>query len=452
MSEQQPDRCSSLTALPLLDFVPAASPHLEAPRHLAPYVERLDATLGQSVELVFAAPPQHGKTEATKHALAKWMLAPGERQNFVYVTYSQTRADSVARDFRLLAEHVGLEPVGRLAEWRSATTGARVMFTSIGGALTGYPLDGVILIDDPIKDPAEARSRAVRDAVWSWLFGAVLTRRHPGSSMITMATRWHEDDPSGRLVREWRVPYVNLQAICEDPATDPCGRAAGEALWPARRPLDFLEQMRSRDPWGFAALYQGQPRPRGGEVFGGNPARFVELPEGVPVVTAYGVDLAYTAGTHADRSVCIRMQRAGDVGYVTACRVAQVPAPEFTLTLRAMGSERAGVFRWYTGGGGEKGVAQFIVPRVPNFRILPATADKFVRAVPAAAAWNAGRIALPSEDSPYYGPWVDALIDVVCAFTGVSDPRDDEVDALAAAWDESTVRPVQRTPRRMPIF
>jgi len=432
--QQAPARCSSLAALPLLDFVPAASPHLESPRHLAPYVERLDATLGQSVELVFAAPPQHGKTEATKHALAKWMLAPGERRNFVYVTYSQTRADSVARDFRLLAEHVGLEPVGRLAEWTSATTGARVMFTSIGGALTGYPLDGVILIDDPIKDPAEARSRATRDGVWSWLFGAVLTRRHPGSSMITMATRWHEDDPSGRLVREWHIPYVNLQAICEDPATDPVGRAAGEALWPERRPLEFLEQMRGRDPWGFAAMYQGSPRPRGGEVFSGEPARFIELPPG-GYHTAYGVDLAYTAKTHADRSVCMRCQRIGDVTFVTACRIAQVAAPEFLLTLAAMRAEMAGPFRWYASGT-EKGSAQFIQRKVPGFKVLPASADKFQRAVPVAAGWNAGKVALPDEGSPYFGPWVDQVIDEVSSFTGVADARDDVVDALAAGWDE----------------
>lgn len=431
--EQLSQRSTDLASLPLLEFIPAASPHLDSPAHLAPYVKQLDATLGQSVELVFAAPPQHGKTEATKHALAKWMLTARDT-NFVYVTYSQTRSDSVARDFRLLAEHVGLRPLGRLAEWKSEATGSRVMFTSIGGALTGYPLDGVIVIDDPIKDPAEARSRSVRDGVWSWLFGAVLTRRHPGSSMITMATRWHEDDPSGRLVREWDIPYINLQAICEDPASDPCGRKAGEPLWPSRRPLSFLEQMRERDPWGFAALYQGTPRPRGGELFSRQPTRFIDLPTG-PYRTSYGVDLAYTAKTQADRSVCIRCQRFGEVTYLTACRIAQVAAPEFTLTLSAMRSEISGPLRWYASGT-EKGSAQFIQRKVPGFKVMPATADKFVRATPAAAAWNAGTIALPDEGSPYYGDWVDQVIDEVTSFTGVNDPRDDIVDALAAGWDE----------------
>lgn len=356
--------------------------------------------------------------------------------NFVYVTYSQTRADSVARDFRLLAEHVGLAPQGRLAEWVSGATGSRVMFTSIGGALTGYPLDGVIVIDDPIKDPAEARSKAVRDNVWSWLFGAVLTRRHPGSSMVAMATRWHEDDPSGRLVREWGFPYINLQAICEDPASDPCRRRDGEALWPERRPLAFLEQMRSRDPWGFAAMYQGNPRPRGGEVFAGNPPRFIHLPTD-PCRTAYGADLAYTARTQADRSVCVRCQLFGDIVYVTACRIAQVPAPEFTLTLRAMTSEMSGPIRWYASGT-EKGSAQFIKAKVPSFKAMPATADKFVRATPLAEAWNAGRIVFPAENSPLYGDWVDQAIDECCGFTGVSDPHDDIVDALAAGFDEVT--------------
>lgn len=353
--------------------------------------------------------------------------------NFVYVTYSQTRADSVARDFRLLAEHVGLAPQGRLAEWVSGATGSRVMFTSIGGALTGYPLDGVIVIDDPIKDPAEARSKAVRDNVWAWLFGAVLTRRHPGSSMVAMATRWHEDDPSGRLVREWGFPYINLQAICEDSASDPCGRQEGEALWPERRPLAFLEQMRTRDPWGFAAMYQGNPRPRGAAVFNGSPLRFTELPTGA-FRTAYGVDLAYTAKTVADRSVCLRGRRYGDTTYVTAGRIAQVAAPEFTLTLRAMQSEEAGPMRWDRSGT-EKGSEDFIRTKVPQFKGVTATADKFVRAQGAAAGWNGGQLAFPSEDSPFYGEWVDVVLDECGAFTGVKDAHDDAVDAVASLWN-----------------
>jgi len=433
--ESQSSQSTDLASLPLLEFIPAASPYLTSPTWLRPYAEQLDATLGRSVELVFAAPPQHSKTETTKHALAKWMLlTPGGR--YYYVTYSQRRSDSVAKDFRILADHLGLKPDGRTDEWTSGLNGSRIKFTSIDGGITGDPLpeNGVCVIDDPIKGRQEAFSRAHRESIWGVLYGTILTRRHPGSSIICMATRWAEDDPSGRLVSEWGFRYTNLQAICEDAETDPCGRRVGEALWPEERPLSFLEQMRERDPWGFAAMYQGSPRPRGGEVFSGNPPRFIHLPTS-PWRTAYGVDLAYTAKTQADRSVCLRGQLFDGTIYLTACRIAQVAAPEFTLTLKAMSSEMSGPLRWYASGT-EKGSAQFIAQRVPGFKVLTATGDKFVRATPASAAWNAGNIALPAENSPLYGSWVDQVIDEVCSFTGVADSRDDIVDALAACHDE----------------
>jgi predicted phage terminase large subunit-like protein len=57
--------------------------------------------------------------------------------------------------------------------------------------------------------------------------------------------------------------------------------------------------------------------------------------------------------------------------------------------------------------------------------------DKFSRAIPVAAAWNAGKILLPRS-----APWLDAFVSEVCGFTGVKDRHDDQVDALAAAFDE----------------
>src|SRR5438552_390628 len=54
---------------PLLDFVPRVSPHLTAPRHLAPLAEILESTLTRPRKVVISTPPQHGKTELCLHAL-----------------------------------------------------------------------------------------------------------------------------------------------------------------------------------------------------------------------------------------------------------------------------------------------------------------------------------------------------------------------------------------------
>lgn len=258
---------------------------------------------------------------------------------------------------------------------------------------------------------------------------------------MCMATRWATDDPSGMLIKEFGFEYLNIPAICEDEASDPVGRKLGEILWDHHSLAEY-RRLEKVDPWGFAAMYQGRPTPRGEAVFRGLPTRFMELPSGA-YRTAYGVDLAYSKDSRADRSVCLRMQRVGDVTYLTAARLARVESNEFTLTLRAMQAEFAGPMWWYASGT-EKGAGSFIKVRIPNFIIKPATADKYVRATEAVAGWNLGNIALPDEGSPLYGDWVDDVIDEVMAFTGTNDPHDDVVDALAAGWDALNPK---RTPR-----
>jgi predicted phage terminase large subunit-like protein len=56
--------------------------------------------------------------------------------------------------------------------------------------------------------------------------------------------------------------------------------------------------------------------------------------------------------------------------------------------------------------------------------------DKFSRAIPFAAAWNAGKVLLPRS-----ALWLDSFVSEICGFTGVKDRHDDQVDAAAAAFD-----------------
>jgi predicted phage terminase large subunit-like protein len=62
---------------------------------------------------------------------------------------------------------------------------------------------------------------------------------------------------------------------------------------------------------------------------------------------------------------------------------------------------------------------------------MPAIQDKYGRAINVAAAWNANRISVPMNS-----PWSNAFVEEVLAFTGVGDVHDDQVDAMAAAYDQ----------------
>lgn len=425
------------TGVSLLEYVPLVSERLTQPVHLKPYADLLDRFGGKGIQAVIAAPPQHGKTVLTMHGLAKAMATAPRGTHFAYVTYSQNRADEVARDFQIVAADAGLRPDGPFRQWISRR-GTHIKFTSIGGALTGFPIDkdGALIVDDPFKDDEEARSALRRETIWNWFCKVGLTRVHPGGSVFVMATRWHEDDLSGRIVKQWNWPYLNLQALCDNEQTDPMGRRLGEALWPEMRSSAFLEEQRQRNPIAFSALYQGLPRPKGGALFEPEPPRFDELPKGRPFRVAYGADLAYSKRTQADWSVLVRLIECDGRYYVTGVFRRQLRAPEFIQQSRLFRQERAGKIRWYGSSIEVNGVAEFVKERLPELNAIVAKGDKFQRAQSVAESWNLGNVLVPSPESPYYGDWVADFLDEVTTFSGVDDPHDDQVDALAAGFDE----------------
>ncbi len=80
-------------------------------------------------------------------------------------------------------------------------------------------------------------------------------------------------------------------------------------------------------------------------------------------------------------------------------------------------------------GGTEKGVVQLLEQQKIRIDARAATTDKFSRAQPVAAAWNAGRVLLPKN-----ARWLPELLDEVLSFTGdpKADRHDDATDAMAS--------------------
>jgi predicted phage terminase large subunit-like protein len=367
---------------------------------------------------------------------------------------------------------VGIEWSGTL-ELVELAGDTSIKFTSIKGGLTGHPIDGVCIIDDPIKGQREARSATIRKDTIAWWKTEARSRRHQGTSYVVMATRWHVADLTGYLTKEAGWQYLNFKAIAEpandngvddlDAAgrilSDPLHRFPGESLSPRKPPEFFAEEQ--KDAFWWASMYQGQPRPDGGVVFQ-SPTTWVACGAeddngkrcGKPASlcghngpaqgyrVGWGVDLAYTAKTSAHFSVGIEgwmtvvreLGADGKMGnvhrlYVIDVQRKQVDAPAFTLTLKSMTAGKHGPMRFYCATS-EQGGAQFVKQKISRLEIKLASADKLVRATPVSAAWNAGRVLVPES-----ADWLEDFVDEVTAFTGVRDPVDDQVDALAALWD-----------------
>jgi phage terminase large subunit-like protein len=80
--------------------------------------------------------------------------------------------------------------------------------------------------------------------------------------MIIMMTRWNDYDLVGYVkdkFAEDNWECYNFEAICEDEANDPCGRKAGEALWPTWYSVDTLQKIKTGLRTDWDALYQGRP-------------------------------------------------------------------------------------------------------------------------------------------------------------------------------------------------
>jgi predicted phage terminase large subunit-like protein len=425
-----------------MEFIPRVSPRLESPHHLAPFLDTLERAPGGNLRVCFAAPPQHAKSLSISHFVAKLTRDRPELRN-AYATYSADRAQRVGRGAASIADAAGLRlETQNLDLWRTKE-GGQTLWTSVGGGMTGEPIDGVAIIDDPIKDRKEAESPLVRENHKDWFHSVLETRVHPGASIIVMMTRWHPDDLVGYLVKECGFTYINLKAIADERRPPGDNREPGQALWPSKRPLEFLQERRRSNEWNFAAMYQGEPRPRGGSLFR-DPTYWSELPSSGFRIN-FGVDLSYTEKTHADFSVCVEVwavpptKGRGEQGptgwkfYIVGVDRKQVEAPSFTLTLKAKSAGNSGKFFWYASGT-EKGSAQFIKSKgIPLTVMDPRGRDKFTRAQQTSELWNAGCILVPADSEA--NPWVDVFIDEVTSFTGVKDVHDDQVDALVAAID-----------------
>lgn len=395
---------------PLLDFIPACYPGFSSPRHLKPLLDLLERARRTELRAVISTPPQHGKSRFILAALI-WFLLADSRKRHAYVTYAQQTARDQSFIARHAAERVGLVlEAESLDRWRTAQGGG-IIFTGVLGPLTGSPVDGLLIVDDPFKSHREAESLLLRERVYSWFTSVAMTRVHPGASVIVVATRWVGDDLSGRLIREgWES--INLPAIRDD----------GSALWEEARPLEWLmERRREIGEYDWWALYMGSPRSKGGEVFK-TLGYYDILPEG-GYREAWGGDWAYTAKSHADYSVAIKGRMYGDSLYLLDMLRAQKEAPEFARVLKMAGCRCITAYM----GGTEKVLAQFFRDYGITVEMLPATSDKFARAQGVAALANQGRLYLPRKAA-----WTDAFRSEVLSFTGVGDATDDVVDALSS--------------------
>lgn len=287
---------------------------------------------GRYQRVILSVPPQHGKSEiATRHFPA-YLIGRNPARKVVVSSYGGSLAESFNRDaqrvmeseeFRQLFPKVCLPGRGEAVRNNSLVeivnedgvpTLGSIKAVGRGAGLTGFPMD-IGIIDDPLKDRAEAQSSTIRESLWSWYTDVFETRMHNDSRQLIIQTRWHEDDLAGRVLardghyhptdnpRGWML--INFEAIKTEHENPFDTRQVGEALWPERHNLEKLLAVKASNITTFNSLYQGDPKP--------NPENLV-FPnwikvESVPYcdVRFFGLDFGFSN----DPTALTEIQRSG---------------------------------------------------------------------------------------------------------------------------------------------
>lgn len=425
-------------------------------RAIARVIEEVVA--GEITFLILTMPPRHGKSEQVSRRLPAWFIGKFPEMNGVVATYNDDFAMDFGKEVRSIVQSPQFKQVfpavklvrgGAASDYLKTTTGGQWSFVGRGGSLTGRGAH-MLIIDDLIKDDKEAQSQAIRDQAWSWFTKVAMSRRMGKKLVIMTFTRWHADDPIGRLTDPENQHYnaklakkikiINLPAIAEE--DDPLGRKPGEPLWPDgpdRFDLDFLEEQQSLDPLGFAALYQQRPSLLDGDLF---------KRENIRYYTASGVDgtavlpdelRIYASSDHAvgtgqrnDPSCLLKVgiDRQNNI-YLLECDWRKMKSDVATEAMLNMCRGNMKPLLWWAEKGHiSKAIGPFLRKRMLetgvyiNIREVTPAVDKVQR-----AQSIAGRVAMGKVFFPKGELWTEKAINQMLSFPNGS--HDDFVDALA---------------------
>lgn len=415
---------------------------------LANKLQRLEAGLVK--RLIVNMGPRHGKTELASKKFSAWWSGRHADKSLIFGTYNETYAADVGRavrDYIRMPEHQlvfpghGLKEGSESAQRLETTEGGILAFVGRGGSITGRGGHGLI-IDDPIKDRREADSQLVRDQLWEWFSQVIGTRLMDDDSWIMLIqTRWHEDDLVGRLTdpmnpyynedeaKEWEI--VDLPAIALD--NDILGRKPGEALWPEKFPLTFLNRQRRLDPRGFQALYQGRPSSEEGAFFQAEWLRTYkpqDLPRDLRIYCAS--DHAVATKQHNDKTaMVVAGVDPNDNIYILPTSVwGHLSADQAVNDMIRLMQMHQPIFWWAERGQITKSIGPFLRKRMAEERTycsiveMTPTADKRSRAQSIHGRMSMGKVLFPAHAS-----WWPEVRDQLLKFP--HGAHDDFVDALA---------------------
>lgn len=275
--------------------------------------------------MVINMPPRHGKSRtATK--FVQWLFGKhGPIMKVMTGSYNETLSTTFAKQVRdTIAEKPTLGMTvfcdifpdikikygeAAAAKWALEGSGvANYLATSPGGTATGFGCN-IMIIDDLIKNAAEAYNENTLQALVDWYNNTMLSRTENGFKLIIIMTRWCNGDLAGFILDNNKdVVHINYKAV-QDDGTMLCEEILSKE--------DYKLKTKNMNKDIVAANYQQEPIDVKGRLYT-SIKTYVDIPKddnGKPLFS-YILNYTDTADTGEDNLCSICYGVFGGLSYV----------------------------------------------------------------------------------------------------------------------------------------
>ncbi len=437
----------------LLDFVLYTYPDYQPNWHHVELCKLLDRFVAGDIKrLMVFLPPRHGKSELVSRRLPAFILGKYPDDSVIAASYGADLASMMNRDVQRIIDgekYTDVFPGTKLFGENVRTTaqgnylrnsdifevvGHKGYYKSsgVGGAITGMGCKWGI-IDDPIKNRAEAESQVYRDSLWGWYTSTFYTRLEKDARILVTVTRWHEDDLAGRLLRlakespdadQWEV--FSLPAIADGELLDCDPRQPGEVLWPDKYPqADMLKIKATIGSYEWSALYQQRPSSPAGNILNRSWWKYYRQAPSKFDIVIQSWDCTFKDSAGTDYVVGQVWGRLGADKYLIDQVRARMDFPATIAAVRALSGKwpiaRAKLVEDKANG---PAVIATLKREIPGLIAVEPEGGKVVRAWSVSPDIEAGNVYLPES-----AEWVSDFVEECASFP--NGTHDDQVDAMS---------------------
>ena len=225
---------------------------------------------------IVSLPPRVGKSTIISQYLPAWQLGRNPCSSHILSSHTLPRSQEnvstlleiIANpNFKKIFPEFKLTEKGASSKGFKTSEGGGVLADSVQKKISGFDagtmsyehFPGFIIMDDLLSKGFSVRQL---ESAWKHVEEELITRGLPNKAIISMGTRFHANDVSGRLIEAspelWKI--LNVPALCVDESKDPLNRKKGESIWEECYPAKELRIIQKiQDTVTFNTIYQGQP-------------------------------------------------------------------------------------------------------------------------------------------------------------------------------------------------